>query len=116
VLVVLFVASVERDGTTSIDQQRWVEAALEMFWSPVRRRDGLPASQGVWRDDERGGALVMDEPVVIHYYTTPQAIEEPKSLASLGAFCRKMVREARQGEVGLVVGCEYFAIRDLAED
>jgi len=29
----------------------------------------------------------------------------------LGGFCRKMGREARQGEVGLVVGDEYFAIR-----
>lgn len=31
VLVVLFVPSVERDGATSIDQQHWVEGALEMF-------------------------------------------------------------------------------------
>jgi hypothetical protein len=28
---VLFVPSVERDGTTPIDQQHWVDAALEMF-------------------------------------------------------------------------------------
>jgi len=27
-----------------------------------------------------------------------------------------MGREARQGEVGLVVGDEYFAIRDFAEE
>jgi len=26
-----FVPSVERDGTTPIDQARWVDAALEMF-------------------------------------------------------------------------------------
>jgi hypothetical protein len=31
VLVVLFVPSVERDGTTSIDQEGWVHATLEMF-------------------------------------------------------------------------------------
>ncbi len=31
VLVALFVPSVERDGTTPIDQQHWVDAALEMF-------------------------------------------------------------------------------------
>jgi hypothetical protein len=27
-----------------------------------------------------------------------------------------MGREARQGEIGLVVGDEYFAIRDFAEE
>jgi hypothetical protein len=31
VLVVLFVPSVERDGRTPIDQDRWVDAALGMF-------------------------------------------------------------------------------------
>jgi hypothetical protein len=31
VLVVLLVPSVERDGRTAIDQNRWVDGALEMF-------------------------------------------------------------------------------------
>jgi hypothetical protein len=31
VLVVLFVPSVERDGTTPIEQETWVEASLETF-------------------------------------------------------------------------------------
>ena len=35
--------------------------------------------------------------------------------AALGDFCRKLGREARQGEVGLVVGDEYFAIHDFSE-
>jgi hypothetical protein len=34
----------------------------------------------------------------------------------LGSFCRRMGREAGQGEVGVVVGDEYFAIRDFSED
>lgn len=114
--MVLFVPSVERDGTTSIDQEHWVGAALEMFGRVFGGATAYPKARGVWRDDERGRTLVMDEPVVIHCYTTPQAIEASKSLASLGGFCRRMGREARQGEVGLVVGDEYFAIRDFAED
>jgi hypothetical protein len=67
-------------------------------------------------DDERGGALGKDEPVVVHCYTTPADIEDSGNLAELGAFCWRMGREARQGEVGLVVGDEYFAIRDFAEE
>lgn len=31
VLVVLFVPSVERDGVTPVDQDYWVDAALETF-------------------------------------------------------------------------------------
>jgi hypothetical protein len=116
VLVVLFVPSVERDGTTPIDQQHWVDAALEMFGRVFGGATAYPKAKGIWRDDDSGGTLVKDEPVVVHCYTTPVDIEDPKNLAQLGRFCRTMGREARQGEIGLVVGDEYFAIRDFAEE
>ena len=116
VLVVLFVPSVERDGTTAIDQQNWLDASLEMFGRVFGGATAYPKAKGVWRDDERGGALVMDEPVVVHCYTTPADIQNDRNLAALGAFCRKMGREARQGEIGLVVGDEYFAIRKFEEE
>ena len=99
-----------------IDQQHWVDAALEMFGRVFGGATAYPKAKGVWRDDERGGTLVTDEPVVIHCYTTPRAIQASASLAELGGFCRRMGREARQGEVGLVIGDEYFAIRDFTEE
>ncbi len=49
------------------------------------------------------------------FYTTPLEIEDRRNLAALGDFCRKLAREAHQGEIGLVVGEEYFAIRDFTE-
>jgi hypothetical protein len=58
----------------------------------------------------------MDEPVVVQCYTTPAEIQDDDNLAALGAFCRKMGREARQGEIGLIVGDEYFAIREYGEE
>lgn len=116
VLVVLFVPSVERDGTTAIDQLRRVDSALEMCGRVFGGATAYPKAKGIWRDDERGGALVRDEPVVVHCYTTPTDIEDGRNLAKLGTFCRKMGREARQGEIGLVVGDEYFAIRDFGEE
>ncbi len=115
-LVVLFVPSVERDGETSIDQQHWVDGALEMFGRVFGGATAYPKAKGIWRDDKRGGALVMDEPVVVHCYTTPADIEDARNLAELGRFCRRMGREAHQGEIGLVVGDEYFAIHDFAEE
>jgi hypothetical protein len=66
VLAVLFVPSVERDGTTPIDQQHWVDAALEMFGRVFGGATAYPKAKGIWRDDDRGGALVMDEPIVVH--------------------------------------------------
>lgn len=116
VLVVLFVPSVERDGMTPIDQPRWVDAALEMFGRVFGGATAYPKAQGIWRDDQRSGALVRDTPVVIHCYTTPGDIEDAGNLAELRRFCRAMGREAAQGEVGLVIGDEYFAFRDFAEE
>lgn len=114
--MVLFVPSVERDGVTSIHQQRWVDSALEMFGRVFGAATAYPKAQGVWCDDERGGALVRDEPVVVHCYTTPIDIQDDRNLAELGNFCRTMGRDAHQGEVGLVIGDEYFAFVDFGED
>lgn len=116
ILVVLFVPSVERDGTTSIDQSHWVDQALEMFGRVFGGATAYPKAKGVWRDDERDGRLVMDEPVVVHCYTTPADIENSSNLSELGMFCREMGRQTRQGEVGVVIGDEYFAIHDLEKE
>jgi hypothetical protein len=115
VLVVLFVPSVERDGTTPIDQAYWVEAALDTFGHLFGGATAFPRAKGVWRDDERGGVLVKDEPVVIHCYTTPADVSDSARLGQLGEFCRRMGREAHQGEIGLVIGDEYLAFRDFSE-
>ncbi len=75
-----------------------------------------PKAKGVWRDDDRGGALVRDDPVLIHCYMRPTYIESRENLEALGGFCRLMGRETHQGEIGLVIGDEYFAIRDFSEE
>jgi hypothetical protein len=101
---------------TAMDQPRWVDSALEMFGRVFGGATAYPKAKGIWRDDERGGTLVMDEPVVVHCYTTPTDIEDGRNLAELGSFCRKLGRDTHQGEVGLLVGDEYFAIRDFLEE
>src|SRR3979409_1685106 len=111
VLVVLFIPSVERDGVSIVDQSFLVDSALTMFGRVFGGATAFPKAKGVWRDDERDGALVVDEPIVVHCYTTPGEISDPANLAEMASFCRLLGREARQGEVGLVIGDEYFAIR-----
>jgi hypothetical protein len=116
VLLVLFIPSVERDGVTAIDQRQWIEQALATLGRVFGGATAYPPADGVWRDDEKGGALVRDKPVVVHCYTTPEDVENPENLAALGDFCRRMGREANQGEVGLVIHDEYFAIREFEEE
>ena len=87
-----------------------------MFGRVFGGATAYPRAQGIWRDDERGGALIRDEPVVVHCYTTPADIQKADNLAKLGAFCRLMGRETNQGEIGLVIGDEYFAIQDFEEE
>lgn len=116
VLVVLFVPSVERDGTTAIDQEYWVNAALETLGQLFGGATAFPRAKGVWRDDEKGSVLIKDQPVVIHCYTTPTDIADPDRLNRLGSFCRRMGREAHQGEIGLVIGDEYLALRDFSKE
>jgi hypothetical protein len=113
VLVVLFIPSVERDGTTPIKQEFWVQKALDTLGQLYGGATAFPRAQGVWRDDARGGVLVKDQPVVIHCYTTSADIADPDRLSQLKEFCRKMGRETHQGEVGLVIGDEYLAFRDF---
>ena len=115
VLLVLFIPSVERDGSTPINQDYWVDSALEMLGRVFGGATAYPKARGIWRDDESAGALVKDEPVVIHCYTTPEKIRRRANLAELSGFCRRLGREAKQGEVGLVIGNEYFAIRHFEE-
>src|SRR5206468_2105190 len=106
-----------RRSITSLTLIQWVPGwslgrlPLQLFALHASCRRSVLRDRG-----QRGGALVKDEPVVVHCYTTPADIEDARNLAELGDFCRRMGRDARQGEVGLVVGNEYFAIRDFAEE
>ena len=43
-------------------------------------------------------------------------IADPDRLSRLGIFCRRMGRDAHQGEVGLVIGDEYLAFRDFSKE
>ena|SRR5947207_1424634 len=115
ILLVLFIPSVERDGETPINQDYWVDEALQLLGRIYGGATAYPRAKGIWRDSERGGALIKENPVVIHSYTQPEVIEAAENIAELGKFCRRMGREARQGEIGLIIDDEYLAITDFRE-
>jgi hypothetical protein len=112
---VLFIPSVQRDGVTPIDQPLWVQEAMTMLGTVFGGATAYPRAKGVWRDNERGGALVFDEPVVMHCYAPGETATDNKNLGKLAAFCRRMGRETQQGEIGVVIAGEYFGISNFEE-
>jgi hypothetical protein len=106
-LLVLFIPSHDRHGQP-IDQDYWVGEALAALGRLFGGATAFPQGKGVWRDDARGGTLLLDEPVVIQCYTTEEALEREAS--ALKDFLHRMGREARQGAVGLVIDRAYLEI------
>ena len=109
-LIVLFVPSVDRESKP-IDQTAWTRRSLELLGRLFGGATAFPRAQGVWRDDERGGRLVWDEPVILHCYASARDVRRPANQTALGDFCREMGRSTNQGEVGLVIDNVYHAIR-----
>jgi len=112
-LFVLFVPSVTRSGEP-IDHDYWVDEALAVFATLFRGATAYPRGRGRWRDDERGGALVANEPTVVTCYAAPQDITD-EALARLRAFLHRLGREAQRGEVGIVFDGQYYGITEYDE-
>lgn len=109
--VTLFVPSVDRDGKP-IDQESWREETLRVFGRLFRGATAFPPGRGVWRDDAREGALVFDETVLVTSYVDPTVLEDPGTLRGLRSFLHRLGREGRQGEIGVVIGGNYYGITE----
>ncbi len=112
-VLVLFIPSVDRFDET-IDQDFWVDESLAVLGRLFGGATAFPQGRGVWRDEERGGRLVYDAPVIVQCYTREEDLEA--GAAQLRGFLTRMGREARQGAVGLVIDRDYLEIRFPLED
>lgn len=106
----VFVPSVDRDGTP-IPQPIWVERCLALLGRLFRGATAFPPGRGVWRDDARGGELVYDDTVLVTAYVDPEALTAT-ALGDLRAFLHRLGRDGRQGEVGIVIGGQYYGIQE----
>jgi hypothetical protein len=111
--LMIFVPSVDRFGK-HIQSERWTRATLQTLGELFRGATAFPKGLGVWRDDERGGKLVFDKTTIVFSYVNPEDMT-PAALVRLRHFLHRMGREARQGEIGLVLDGHYIGITKYEE-
>src|SRR5687767_14340892 len=73
-LLVLFIPSMDR-RENPIDQDYWVDEALRVLGRLFGGATAFPQGRGVWQDDDQGGKLLFDNPVVIQCYTSEETLE-----------------------------------------
>lgn len=112
-VLVLFVPSVDRFDEL-IDQEYWVTETLTVFGHLFGGATAFPQGRGVWKDEERGGQLIFDAPVIVQCYTTEKALEE--NAEDLRDFLMRLGEEGRQGAVGFVIDRDYLEIRFPLEE
>jgi len=107
-LLVLFIPSQARDEEP-IDQDFWRDEALTALGRLFGGATAYPKGKGVWRDDDQGGKLLFDGPIVVQCYTSEAALR--RQAGALREFLIRMGTECRQGAVGFVIDRDYLEIR-----
>jgi hypothetical protein len=112
-LIVVFVPSKDQNGKP-INQDYWVGEVLSTLGRLFRGATAYPRGKGVWRDDQSGGTLLTEEPTIVFSYAASSDVSN-SALTELYRTLSRMGREARQGEIGVVVDGTYYGITEYAE-
>ena len=100
--VILFIPSHARDKTRISDQDAWASKALELMGKLYGGATGFPNLRGIWRDDEDGGKLLDDEPIMIQSLAKRADVENPYKLEELAQFLKLMGKKTKQGAIAVV--------------
>ena len=108
--MVLFIPSADREGDAlgKKKQKRWVRKALKLLGQRFGGATAFPRGWGTWRDDEQGGRLVWDRPVLIQCFTNEVAIRE--HMPHLSEFLRALGLETNQGAVACILDRVMYRI------
>jgi hypothetical protein len=100
--VILFIPSHTRDKTRINDQDAWASKALDLMGKLYGGATGFPNLRGIWRDDEDGGKLLDDEPIMIQSLAKRADVENEEKLEKLARFLKLMGKKTKQGAIAVV--------------
>lgn len=113
-LIVIFVPGRDR-SSQPIAQEYWTDEVLTTLGRLFRGATAYPRGRGVWRDDEDGGTLLQEEPVIGFSYVAEGDLTT-NALSELYRTLSRMSREALQGEIGVVIDGTYYGITEYVEE
>lgn len=100
--VIIFIPSHQRDKTRIADQDAWASRALELMGKLYGGATGFPELIGIWRDDEDGGKLLDDQPIMIQSLAKRADVEDETKLEQLAQFLKMMGKKTKQGAIAVV--------------
>lgn len=100
--VIVFIPSHARDKKRLTDQAEWASAALDLMGELYGGATGFRDLAGIWRDDDNGGELLDDEPIMIQSLAKRADVEKPENVERLAEFLNRMGKETKQGAVAVV--------------
>jgi hypothetical protein len=101
--VIIFVPSHKRNKDEIANQAEWASTALNLLGELYGGATGFPDLSGVWRDDDDGGKLLDDRPIMVQAIARRSDVENVDKLKKLGAFLRLLGKETKQGAVAVVL-------------
>jgi hypothetical protein len=84
------------------DQAEWASQALELMGKLYGGATGFTNLRGIWRDDENGGELLDDAPIMIQSLAKREDVEDPAKVRELANFLKRMGKTTKQGAVAVV--------------
>jgi hypothetical protein len=100
--IIVLIPSHARDKKRLNDQPGWASRALELMGHLYGGATGFNKLIGIWRDDENGGQLLTDEPIMIQSLARRADVEDPAKISELGKFLKLMGKKTNQGAVAVV--------------
>lgn len=113
--VQVFVPSLDRDGNEIPGGHAfWIEETLQTMATLFGGATAFPPSRGAWRDDERGGAILVEDVAIVFSYVAEADLTG--AAQPLYEFLMRLGRETRQGEVGIFVDGAYYGFSEFGAD
>lgn len=110
--VILFVPSHARDKSRLRDQAEWASLALDLMGRLYGGATGFTELCGIWRDDENGGELLTDKPIMIQSLAKREDVEDKAKIGELATFLKRMGKTTKQGAVAVVFNNAIHFISD----